>query len=121
MMLTSEQVAQVVHGAHCALNAVLGDPAPDGPWETLTPEHKEQVTRRVRLIREGCGPEAIHQAWVSEMTALGWVPGDVKDPCAVPRTHPCLRPWRELPPDQQRKDTQAIAITRNLLGDGGLG
>jgi hypothetical protein len=117
-MLTAEQTAQVVHAAHCALNIALADPAPDGPWETLSGAHRQQVIRRVALIEQGYGPEAIHEVWADEMTALGWVLGEVKDPCATPRTHPCLRPWRELPPDQQRKDTQAVAIVRNLRGDG---
>jgi hypothetical protein len=57
-------------------------------------------------------PEQHHEAWRARLTALGWVYGERKDYEA--RTHPCLRPWRELPREQQVKDMVFLAVVREL-------
>lgn len=48
------------------------------------------------------GPEASHISWSQQKLAEGWTYGPEKDPEA--KTHPCLRPFDELPPEQQAKD-----------------
>ena len=109
-----EDIARVVHEANRAYNVTVDDPAPDGPWDTLPGWHQESICHRVKLMIDGYGPAVIHQAWVDEMLARGWQPGDVKDPAASPPVHTCLRPWSELPDWQQRKDVLAKAIAVTL-------
>jgi RyR domain len=109
-MIPIEGIARIVHEANRAYNVSLDDPAPDQPWDALPGWHREQIARRVKLIIEGSDAAQIHQEWADEMMARGWKLGDVKNPCASPPTHTCLRPWSELPDWQRRKDIQAIAI-----------
>lgn len=105
---TDLELARIVHGAHVQYNVILGDNAPDPPWDALGGRHQKQIADRVRSIREGKGPAQIHQEWIDEMARWGWKYGEVKDPIA--RTHPCMRPYDELSPDQQAKDRLAIRI-----------
>ena len=110
-------IARVVHAANWAYDISLNDPAPDPPLLDILPEaQQERIIRRVELILEGYGPEAIHEVWVDEMLDRGWVLGNAKNPTVSPPTHPCLKDFRLCPPEQQVKDTMAISIARNLAG-----
>lgn len=114
VMLTDEQVAQVVHETHMALNAVLGDPAPSPPWAALPPEGRHQVVNMVAMIKEGASPPDVHETWVAIMLARGWVHGEVKDPTAVPPTHPAMTWWDELDIWYQRKVLLAFKVVEEL-------
>lgn len=111
-----EGCARAIHGANTGWNVMLKDPAPDAPYDALPEWHKEWICHRVRLIMDGYGPEALHEDWVDTMKGKGWKLDDTKNPNGTPPTHPCLKNWRQLPPEQQRKDTMAISIVRNLCG-----
>jgi hypothetical protein len=108
--------ARAIHGANTGWNVALGDVAPDPPFDALPEWHKDWIRHRVQLIIDGYGPEALHEDWVDEMKRRGWELGDIKNPTGNPPTHPCLKNWRQCPPEQQRKDTMAISIVKNLLG-----
>lgn len=47
---------------------------------------------------------------MAERLKDGWVFGNVKNPEA--KTHPCLVPYTQLPPDQQAKDLLYIQVVR---------
>jgi hypothetical protein len=111
-----EGCARAIHGANTGWNVILEDRAPDPSYDALPPADVVFLHRRVLLILDGYGPGAIHEDWMEEMTGRGWALGDVKDPAATPPTHPCLKDWRECPPEQQVKDTMAIGIVQNLVG-----
>jgi len=111
--MTDEELARIVHSAHVAYNIILGDNAPDSPWDALSFRHQEQVARRVKSIRQGHGAAQIHAEWVDEMKRWGWKLGDVKDPAK--KTHPCLRPYDELPPEQQDKDRMAVNLVLTFM------
>lgn len=49
-------------------------------------------------------PAVMHENWMKEKVAAGWVYGEVKDPNAVPPTHPCIVPYDQLPAEQRAKD-----------------
>jgi hypothetical protein len=57
-------------------------------------------------------PEDMHNNWMAEKIADGWVWGEVKDPAA--KTHPCMVPHAELPEFQRKKDVLFLAIVRAL-------
>jgi len=57
-------------------------------------------------------PEDMHNNWMAQKIADGWVYGEVKDPVA--KTHPCMVPYAELPEFQRKKDALFLAIVRAL-------
>jgi hypothetical protein len=58
------------------------------------------------------GPEASHISWMTQKVADGWKYGEVKD--AEAKTHPCIRPFAELPREQQAKDFIFRAVVHAL-------
>ena len=124
-----EGCARAIHGANTGWNIALHDPAPDAPYDALLPRQRDWILRRVQLIMENMYKypddddlaRVIHQDWVDFMTApfpagMEWALGEIKDPAATPPTHPCLKDWRDCPPEQQVKDLMAISIVRSLAG-----
>lgn len=116
------KIAWAVHYANIGWNIGLDDPAPDPGFYVLPAWQREFIIDRVRLIEHNLPilddedlAVFIHQVWVDLMTSPehGWRLGSQKDPVA--KTHPCLQDFRELPPEQQKKDYMAIAIVRALL------
>lgn len=105
---TDEQVARVCHDVITSLQAVQGDPVPSGPWVSELPERRKIVVEMVRSARAGITPRESHANWVREMAALGWTYGPAKDP--VRKTHPNMRDYRDLPPDQRVKDRVVLAV-----------
>ena len=112
-MFSIDDMADVVHGAHCRLNARLGDNAPDGPWDVLPEDQKDFIRQRVALIESGKSPMEIQAHWVRWMLKQKWKLGPVKDP--VKKEHPNLRPLNELEPAQQLKVYLAVAIVREMM------
>lgn len=58
------------------------------------------------------GPEASHQSWMTQKLNDGWEWGAVKD--ANAKTHPCIMPFDQLPPEQQAKDYIFRAVVHAL-------
>lgn len=57
-------------------------------------------------------PEDSHNSWLKHKQDAGWTYGEVKD--EVKKTHPCIRPYNELPKAQQHKDKLFIQIVRMI-------
>jgi RyR domain/MerR family regulatory protein len=108
----AEDIARVVHAANRELQIVQGDPRPSPPWDEITEAMVRDVTEGVLEVLGGATPEQSHEAWCDRHRADGWTYGEVKDEQA--KTHPLLRPWAELPRDQQLKDNLFGAIVRAL-------
>lgn len=106
---SDEDIADVIHGAHGRLNARLGDTVPQGPWDTLGADHKEMITNRVRLVRQGATPEEVQDHWIGYMEERGWTYGPVKDPFL--KTHPGMLPWPKLGQYDRLKVMLAFRIT----------
>lgn len=114
---TAEEIAlaEVVHEATCALQDVQGDECPAPPWACAPDYMKATCLDGVRRAMAGETPEQHHEAWCEFKRRDGWVYGPVKDAEAKPHpTHPCLRPWRELPRHQQVKDMVFLAVVEAL-------
>jgi hypothetical protein len=112
-VIPDDALARVIHEANRAWNVHLDDPAPDPPWDALPDWHKQMITERITQIRAGLTPAQIHAEWITYLTADGWTWASAKDPGR--KTHPCLRPYAELPGEQQVKDDLAVAIVTALL------
>lgn len=105
-------LARIVHEANRAYNVFLDDAVPDAPWDALPEWHKGMIVSRVHAILGGWSAAQIHDEWVDLMVLAGWSYGPVKDPFA--KTHPCLRPWEDLPGFMRRKDELAIAVVKTF-------
>jgi hypothetical protein len=113
-------VAQVCHEANRAYCKAMGDHS-QVPFE-MAPQW--QISSAIKgvaflLMNPEAGPEASHISWMAEKQAGGWVYGEEKD--AEKKTHPCMIPFEQLPPEQQAKDYIFHAIVRAMMGGhGGL-
>lgn len=112
-------IASVCHEANRAYCASLGDHSQPS-WDDAPALQKESAFNGVLKIasHEITRPEQQHESWSAQKLAEGWVYGPVKD--AEAKTHHCLVPFKDLPPEQQTKDVLFFSIARALLGLGAL-
>lgn len=96
-------IAKVCHEVNRAYCQALGDNS-QPTWEEAPQWQRNSAVAGVRfhLANPQAGPEASHESWLAQKEADGWVFGEQKDPEA--KTHPCMMPFSELPPEQQAKD-----------------
>ncbi|KKK46047.1 hypothetical protein LCGC14_3164460 [marine sediment metagenome] len=113
-MLPDEAVARVAHEVNRAYCVSIGDGS-QVPWSNAPDWQRASAMEGVSAIREGRAgtPEESHQGWCDHKRAAGWKYGPVKDPSA--KTHPCLVPYDELPPEQRAKDDLFVAIVTNMI------
>ena len=97
------QVARVAHEVNRAYCAALGDHS-QKPWAEAEQWQRYSAISGVLAVLDGTAltPEALHESWMAEKGAAGWVFGAVKD--AEAKTHPCLVPYADLPAEQRAKD-----------------
>jgi hypothetical protein len=95
-------LARIIHEAWRAYdNAILKNPGPDSPWDTLPQWKKTMLIRYAEALREGYGPESAHEILTECYDAQG-------------ADHLLARPWCDLPAEQRKKGLVAIAIVRNF-------
>jgi hypothetical protein len=106
-------VAAVTHEANRAYCRAIGDSSQPS-WAEAPNWQRNSAINGVRFHREnpGAGDSASHDNWMREKEADGWVYGDVKDPDR--KQHPCMVPFDQLPPEQQRKDALFRAIVHAM-------
>jgi hypothetical protein len=112
-MLTDPEVARVCHEANRAYCLSHGDTS-HKPWEETPKEIQDSVISGVRAKRDNPAitPKESHEAWLAYKGREGWVYGEEKNFALL--THPCFRPYEELPLEDRRKDTLFLAIVRAL-------
>lgn len=106
---TIEACARAAHEVNRAYCAALGD-ASQVPWEDAPEWQRESARNGVAGALAGNTPEQSHESWRAEKALAGWTYGQVKD--AAAKTHPCMVPYAELPPEQQAKDSIFLAVVR---------
>lgn len=108
-----EIIARVCHGANRELCAAVGD-ASQPPWDEAPEWQRKSAVEGVEyaLAHPEATPEHQHEAWSAAKVADGWSHGPVKD--AEKKTHPCLVPYAELPPEQRAKDALFQAVVAAL-------
>ena len=115
-MIDVEKIAKVCHEANrgwCEAH----DDITQVSWEEAPAWQRESAVSGVRFVLESpnAGDSAQHENWSRDKIAAGWVYGPVKD--ATAKTHPCLVPFAQLPPEQQAKDRLFRAIVLALARD----
>ena len=96
-------IAAIAHTLNAALCEAIGDHSQPA-WAQAPDWQKESALAGVdmHLANPEATPEQSHAAWMEHKVKDGWVYGEVKD--AEKKTHPCIRPWAELPVEQRIKD-----------------
>lgn len=115
MQLEVHQIARVVHEANRAYCTAIGDSSQES-WERAAEWQRTSAVDGVRSMLNGqaTSPEEQHQAWCDTKLRDGWQFGPRKD--AEAKTHPCLVPYNELPPEQRMKDHLFRAVVQALTG-----
>jgi hypothetical protein len=114
--MLSEQIAQVCHEANRAYCRTIGDYS-QASWDEAAEWQRESAIAGVKFARENPNApiSALHEAWVADKEAAGWVYGSVKD--AEKKTHPCIVVYAELPDEQKVKDALFRGIVLALTSD----
>lgn len=94
------RVAHEVNRVWCEFNGDASQPS----WQDAPAWQRDSAIAGVAFHRANpdAGDSASHDSWMAQKVADGWTHGDVKDPEA--KTHPCMVPFDQLPPEQQFKD-----------------
>lgn len=106
-------IASVAHAINAAYCASLGDDS-QVVWEDAPEWQRASLIAGVEmhLANPDATPEQSHESWLAQKLAQGWTYGEVKDVEA--KTHPCCRPYAELPPEQKSKDYLVRAVVHAL-------
>jgi hypothetical protein len=107
--VTIEACARAAHEVNRAYCLALGDTS-QPPWEEAPEWQKSSARKGVQGVISGNGPEQSHESWLAEKAESGWKYGPVKDP--EKKEHPCFVPYRELPPEQKKKDSLFVGTVR---------
>lgn len=104
-------IARICHEANRALCLVNGDTS-QVPWDEAPEWQRESCINGVQaaLADPDATPASQHDNWSAHKIADGWTYGPVKDELA--KTHPCLVPFEELPPEHRVKDVLFLSIVR---------
>jgi hypothetical protein len=106
-------VAMACHSANAVYSKSVGDgDMPD--WDNAPEHQRVSAIAGVKFLLDNpdAGPEASHESWLAAKAADGWVYGEKKD--EKKKTHPCIKPFAELPPAQQFKDVLFASIVTSL-------
>lgn len=111
--MLAAMIAPTCHEVNRAICRAFGDES-QRPWEDAEPWQRESAIKGVifALNNPDAPPSAQHDAWMADKLADGWVYGPVKD--AEAKTHPCLVPYDQLPPEQRAKDYAFQAVVRAI-------
>lgn len=112
-----DHVAKLCHEANRSYCQTVGD-ASQPTWEEAPDWQRLSALNGVKYHLENptATPTQSHEKWLEEKVAAGWVYGDVKDP--EKKTHPCVKPYAELPENQKVKDylfSGIIKAVRNFV------
>ena len=114
-------IARTAHEVNRAYCLGLGDDS-HVPWDDTPQWKKEIVIAGVKAVMDGAAtnklggavdPRVQHEHWMEHMAREGWMYGPVKD--RVARTHPCMVPYSELPPEHRAKDKLFSAVVEGML------
>jgi hypothetical protein len=123
-----EQIAKIAHELNRQYCITLGDDSQPS-WEDAPEWQRNSIISGVKahILDPLLTPEESHNLWLKQKTDEGWSWGPTKDVEA--KTHPCFRPYNELPSDMKVKDYNFKTIVNQLKpfweqefdGDGKVG
>ena len=107
-----ETAAAAAHEANRAWCIAHGDNS-QVAWDDAPSWQRESAILGVLGVQAGNGPRESHAGWLAEKKRAGWVYGEKKDPEL--KTHPCMVPYDELPPEQRAKDGIFVSVVVVML------
>lgn len=109
MKTTIKQCARICHEVNKTYCESIGDNSQNS-WDDTLAWQKNSVVNGVgfHLDNPGSTPEDIHINWMKEKKENGWTLGPVKD--TIRKEHPCMIPYKDLPKEQQVKDSLFITV-----------
>ena len=113
-MINQAHVASVAHEVNRAYCKAIGDDS-QPKWGEAPEWQKKSAIDGVsfHLQNRDAGPEASHENWLKMKKDEGWVYGEIKDPDK--KEHPCIKPFNELPKEQQIKDHLFRAVVHAMM------
>lgn len=108
-----EQIAEVCHEANRIYCATQGDFSHKN-WKETSWSLKQSAIAGVVFLQENheASLGALHEQWRENRKVQGWVYGEIKDEAT--KTHPCMRPYEDLPAMQKAKDALFRSIVKAL-------
>ena len=106
-----EKIARICHQTNKAYCEMLGDSS-QVDWGQAPDWQKDSAIKGVQVALNGGSAENLHDSWAKQKEVDGWKYGPVKD--ADKKEHPCMVPYKDLPPEQQKKDALFAAIVTAL-------
>lgn len=110
-MMEPEFIAMACHEANRVIQLTTGETI-SPRWDDAPQWQRDSAIAGVEQALTGAGPEQLHESWCEYKWADGWVYGETKD--GDKKTHPCLVPYADLPPEQQLKDRMFSAVVSTL-------
>ena len=107
-----ETIARACHEANRTWCLYLGDTS-QVEWTEAPDNIRESAIAGVTIAANGATPEEQHDAWCAFKVQDGWIHGEAKN--AALKTHPCLVPYADLPPEQRAKDAIYIGTVRAFV------
>lgn len=114
-MLSKEGIVHVIHEAMRAYCQVTGDRHPLPEWDGAAAWQRNighDMLDMILMSPQKITPEIMHTFWCGFMWRDGWVFGH--DKSAEAKTHPNLRRYENLPPEQKMKARLYCAIVEAL-------
>lgn len=114
LVIACAAAAHQVNKAWCEAYGDFSQPI----WGDAPEWQKDSAIAGVKGVLAGNTPEQSHQGWMQHKAAEGWVYGAAKDPQA--KTHPCMVPYSDLPPERKAKDHHFVQTVRTIASILGL-
>ena len=101
--MTYDSIAKLCHAVNKAYCEALGDTS-QVSWDSTQDWQKNSTASGVEfhMTSKGHSPEHGHNNWYREKERDGWKYGEEKN--VELKTHPCMKPYSELPVEQRAKD-----------------
>ncbi len=112
--MKTEDIAKICHQANKAYCETIGDQS-QKDWHNASDWQKESAIKGVEYRTSQNprpSPEEMHNCWLKQKQEDGWLYGKYKD--EQKKTHPCYKPYSELPEEQKKKDILFSAIVDAL-------
>lgn len=105
-------IARIAHEVNRVYCHSHGDES-QAPWDDAPEILRASARAGVCAILTGevKAPDESHRSWLAYKSREGWTYGPEKD--IEKKTHPCMVPYIELPPEQRLKDEFFFAVVRN--------
>jgi hypothetical protein len=110
-----ELIARVCHEANRILQHANDEEDLSYSWHLASDAQRKSAIEGVKKALDGESAVQLHESWVQQKFADGWVYGEHKDEGI--KTHPCLVPYLQLPEGQRVKDHMFRAIVKAFKVD----